>query len=360
MATTQYGVNANEAVKLWAFDLWRESLKKTTMAPLMGTSSDSIIVVKEDLQKSAGDRVRQTLRYLLSGAGIAGDSTLEGNEEALQTFTDDLLIDQLRHAVRSDGKMTEERIHFSIRNEARDGLSDWWSDRIDTAFLNHAGGNTAQADLRFTGSNTTLAPTSATGNTRILYGAGVVDSTEASLSTNAETISLTMIDRLINVAKTATPRIRPGRVGGKGMYCLVIHPNVTRTLVTSSAAGSINWFDLQRAEIEGGKKNSDLLHLMGDDSFVGQYKNVLIKEDTRVPLAPNTTTVYRCPFMGAGALMVGFGQRFGNRRMAWKEKLFDFDNQLGVSAGMIWGTKKTVFNSRDYGTIVLSITATQP
>jgi hypothetical protein len=30
------------------------------------------------------------------------------------------------------------------------------------------------------------------------------------------------------------------------------------------------------------------------------------------------------------------------------------ENQLGVSAGLIWGLKKSVFNSQDFGTIVLS------
>jgi hypothetical protein len=39
----------------------------------------------------------------LSGAGIQGDSTLEGNEEALTLYRDTVLIDQLRHAVRSGG-----------------------------------------------------------------------------------------------------------------------------------------------------------------------------------------------------------------------------------------------------------------
>ncbi len=58
----------------------------------------------------------------LSGAGVAGDGTLEGNEEALTTYSDNIFIDQLRHAVRSAGKMTEQRVPFSIREEARAGL----------------------------------------------------------------------------------------------------------------------------------------------------------------------------------------------------------------------------------------------
>lgn len=103
MAVTNYGVNAPEAVKLWSRKLFHEALKKTWFSKFMGRDSNSLIQIVEDTSKGPGDRVRVTLRMLLTGAGIQGDSTLEGNEEALVTYTDDLLIDQLRHAVRSGG-----------------------------------------------------------------------------------------------------------------------------------------------------------------------------------------------------------------------------------------------------------------
>jgi hypothetical protein len=39
--------------------------------------------------------------------------------------------------------------------------------------------------------------------------------------------------------------------------------------------------------------------------------------------------------------------------MTWFEELFDYGNQLGVSAGAIFGVKKTRFNNKDFGTIVV-------
>ena len=39
---------------------------------------------------------------------------------------------------------------------------------------------------------------------------------------------------------------------------------------------------------------------------------------------------------------------------SWFEELFDYGNQLGVEAGMIWGLKKSVFNSMDYANIVIA------
>ena len=37
-----------------------------------------------------------------------------------------------------------------------------------------------------------------------------------------------------------------------------------------------------------------------------------------------------------------------------EHKVFDYENQLGVAAGLIGGFKKTVYNSSDFGTIVIS------
>ena len=99
--------------------------------------------MRDELTKGAGDRITVGLRLQLVGGGVVGDNTLEGNEEALSTYNDTILIDQLRHAVRSKGKMSEQRVPFSVRQESMDGLKDWWSDRIDTWFFNQACGFTA-------------------------------------------------------------------------------------------------------------------------------------------------------------------------------------------------------------------------
>ena len=183
MATTDYGVNHPLAVKLWAKRLFREALKETFVSRFMGTSKNSLVYVKDDLQKSAGDRIRYGLRMQLSGAGIQGDTTLEGNEEALTTYTDNIFIDQLRHAVRSGGEMSEQRVAFSVREEGMDGLRDWWADRIDTAFFNQIAGNTS-ASSKYTGMQAASAPTSAASNTRIIYGSGATSTTASYTATS--------------------------------------------------------------------------------------------------------------------------------------------------------------------------------
>ena len=85
MAVTTYSVNHPLAVKLWSKKLAHEALKRTYMKKFVGTGSDSLIQLKEETNKSAGDRITIGLRMLLSGNGVQGDGTLEGQEEALTT-----------------------------------------------------------------------------------------------------------------------------------------------------------------------------------------------------------------------------------------------------------------------------------
>ena len=118
MATTAYTVNSSETVKLWRKKLAREALKATWFGKFIGDSSDDLVQVFDETKKSAGDRITVILRMQLTGDGVLGDGTLEGNEEALTTYTDNLFIDQLRHAVRSAGKASDQRISFSVREEA--------------------------------------------------------------------------------------------------------------------------------------------------------------------------------------------------------------------------------------------------
>ncbi len=74
------------------------------------------------------------------------------------------------------------------------------------------------------------------------------------------------------------------------------------------------------------------------------------------------STVRRAVLCGAQAAAVAFGSDNGATRYSWNEEMFDYGNQFGVSAGSIFGLKKTKFipadnsstNAEDFGTIVLS------
>lgn len=352
MANTSYGVNHPLAVKLWSRKLFTEALKECELAKFMGTSDRSVIQIRDELRKGPGDRIRVGLRMQLSGSGVQGDGVLEGNEEALTTYNDDILINQLRHAVKSEGRMSEQRVPFSVREHARDGLTDWWADRIDTCLINQLTGNTGVSDTKYTGNNATVAADAE----HIVYAdARTTEATVCSASASG-VMALKYIDYCVERAKVLSPAIRPLRIDGKDMYVMFLHPYQVTDLRTNTNTGQ--WLDIQKAAMNGGKVNDNPIFT----GALGVYNNVVLHVSNRLPRTTNaadfsTTNLagnYRALFCGAQAAGFAYGQDNSENKMTWVEDMFDYGNSLGVSAGMIFGAKKCVFNSKDFGTLLLN------
>lgn len=357
---TAWGTNHPYAVKLWSKKLFHDVIGEEFFSTFMGEGAENLVQLKMDAAKAAGDTVHVGLRALLAGDGIQGDNTLEGSEEAMSVFRDSVTLNQIRHAVRSDGKMSEQRVPFSVREEARSGLKDWWTERLQITLANHLTGNTGQGNTLYTGNNATVAPTA---TSRIIAGGG--HGTEASLSaTDTHAISLADLDRAVTIAKTAISgtreRIRPVSVDGKKMYVVFLHPYAIRKLRANAGTG--NFVDIEKQVLAGGKISDN--PLMTRASFI--YGQCIVHEWSYLPVitgSPNSGSAsdYRRGVLcGAQAAVLAVGQDNSPNKMNWKEELFDYGNQLGVSAGMIFGLKKTVFNSVDYGTIALSGFAPAP
>jgi N4-gp56 family major capsid protein len=350
MAETSFGLNHPLAVKLWSKKLFHEALKSTYFGRFMGTGSDNLIQIKSETSKDAGDKITFGLRMQLSGDGTGGDDTLEGNEEALTLYNDAVYIDQLRHAVVSGGKMSEQRVPFSVREEARMGLQDWFSGRFDTAMFNQLAGRSGIADTRYTGSQAAPAPTKVMVGG---FGAGAhADTTEASLSaTTTHTLQLRDLDALVAFAKTTSPMIRPIMIGGKPHYLCFIHPNTTFQLRGQANAGQ--WADIQLAAMQGGiYKDNPIV-----TGALGVYNGVILHESAYIPntesVAAGNTDYRRAIFCGAQAGVIAFGQGGSANKMKWNEEMFDYGNKLGVSAGTIYGLKKTQFNGSDFSVITV-------
>ncbi len=309
MATTNYGVNHNLAVKAWSRKLFQEALKTTWMSKFIGKDSNAVIQQKDEISKGPGDRITIGLRMQLSGAGIEGDSTLEGNEEALATYSDNLLINQLRHAVRSGGKMSEQRVPFSVREEARQGLTDWWADRIDTALFHQFAGNTAISDTRYTGGNATTAPS--TNNW--VYANGLTTEAAVASATTSNIMKLSYIDVLVEKAKLNSPMIRPVKVDGKDKYVMFLHPYQVTDLRQNTNTGQ--WLDIQKAVFQGSGKDNPIYQ-----GSLGEYNGVVLHESPRVP-AGLTAGVYRAIFLGAQAGVLAFGQDNSQNKASWVEEL---------------------------------------
>lgn len=347
MAATNYGVNDPLAVKLWSKKLSVEVLKETWIMNFAGTNSDSMVQIKDETMKSAGDKITYGLRMQLTAAGVQGDGTLEGNEESLVTYSDAVLINQLRNAVRSAGRMSQQRVPFSVRDEALSGLRDWYADRFDTAGFNQLCGYTPQTNTSYTGNNATIGVDS--------NHQKFTNNTADQSITSTGTMVLGIIDYAVEAAKVLTPAIRPVRSAGKQYYIGFLHPYQVTDMRISTSTGQ--WLDIQKAAMTGGEVDDNPIF----DGSLGVYNGVVLHSDFRVTQGVNGTTattpvtaVRRAMLCGAQSLMLAYGRDNGPGRYTWVEELFDYENELGVSVGCIYGMKKTVFNSADFADIVMS------
>lgn len=361
MANTTYGVNDPETNKVWAKKLRVEALKKTWVGKFIGTTDNSLIQEVTDLKKAKGDRITVTLRTQMRGAGVAGDAILKGKEEKLTTYNDNIFIDQLRHAVDRGGNMTQQRVVFDLRKQCNEALSDWMGQRWDRSFMNIIAGYTATdevdefgelyqgSDTRYTGMQAATAPTS---GRHFWSEAGATS--DADLDSSGDTMKLSLIDDLVAEAKMASPVIRPIKVGGDDKYVMFLHTKQVRDL-RKDATTAGNWVDIQKAAMQGGQVSNNPIFT----GAIGEYNGVILHESTRVPrgIAANGTsisTVRRAVLCGAQAVTLAFGNGNDYESWNWAEEAEDYGNQLGVSAGCIFGMKKSIFNSADFATLVLS------
>ena len=365
MAVTRFATNDALAVKQWSNRLAHEALKATEIAPLIGTGQDSIIQRKTELQKQPGDQVTYGLRVNLTGDGVTEGTALEGNEESLTTYSDAVKINELMHAVRvaGSGSIDSQRIPFSMRAEAEMALRDWYAKRFSVSFFAHVCGIASSSSYTndeytvdvskavWNANNAIVAPTA---TTRHLFSTGSADETVNADS--SATFDLSHIDNCVELAKGAgsTIPIRPIMIGGKKTYVIYLHPYQVTSMRTSTSTGQ--WLDIQRAALQGGKDSGNPIFT----GALGVYNNVVIREANDVCPGVHSSTnatqssTRRAVFLGAQAASIAFSKSGGPSSMKWVEEMFDYDRELGISVQTNWGLKKCVFNSVDFGSIVVS------
>lgn len=361
MAVQTYASNSPETVELFSKALTVEAIRATYFDKFQGTSMNDMIMVCNDAQKGPGDTITNYLAGNITMDGALGDEALEGNETAPETFTDQLTINELRGAVRvkAQKSIEQQRVPFDMGMNAMDQLANWWAERLDIAMFNQLAGNTAQTNLRYVGQNATTAPTSgrylrvddsaATGFTTTVETSGNIDT--------ADTMRLSILDhaknRMIQKTSSGAPRIRPLKINGKSFYVAFLHPNQCNDLRTDVERVG-NWFDLHSQTLAGGEIENNPIF----SGAMGVYNGIILHECESIPNGADGTTVVantrRAVICGAQAAHIGWGQDYDAAAFDWVEDTFDYKKELGVKAGSIFGIKKTVWNSHDYGAFVVS------
>ena len=368
MALTNFAALTNEQKTAWAMDFWRYARNFSFMNQFAGSGSNSMIQRVTELKKSEkGTRAVITLLTDLEGDGIAGDRTLEGNEEALKSYEQVIRVDQLRHANRSEGRLADQKSIVNFREESRDKLAYWLADRWDQlAFLTLSGvtyGNKNNGTARVGSDLVNLefaadvtAP-SAQRRLRWDWNGGTNPSLISSASTSdvaaEDTIRWETLVRLKAYAKDNYIRgIRP-----QGGLDELYHVFMTPQCMANLKLDDDYMQNLRHSTASG--KNSKLFEggaVMVDGLVLHEFRHVY-----------NTSGAASGSKWGAGSAIDGCQVLFcGAQSLAfadigmpyWVEKEFDYNNQPGISVGKMSGFLKPRFNSiyagntvQDFGVI---------
>lgn len=354
--------------------------RENIYASLMGTSSDSAIMVERKLAADKGDALKYYTFAKLQSAPITGDSTLEGNEEAMTPYADTVRIDQARNGVRLDGKVTEQRSEVDLIQKRGELLGTWardWINETITVYL--AGARGVRPGGAGSGGILPTGYTGFAGNALVAPDAGHTSwgttATSAATLTAGEKMSTAALDRAIKklklLANAFTPMRPVGMRDGVPMWPTYI--------------SSEQWFDLQQDPAFMAAQQ--LAQNRGDTNplFTGRlgfWKNLVLFENPYGVLfstygASGALPAARAVILGAGAGVLGVGAYTnannvvtpvsalpsspGDQNSGLLDGLFevvrktdfDYGNQDGLAVRALIGFKKIEMNSTNLGVFAL-------
>jgi N4-gp56 family major capsid protein len=344
MANTNFAALTDEAKTIWSMDLWKHARNFSFMNQFTGTGPNSMIQRITELKKTEkGARAVITLLADLEGDGIAGDRTLEGNEEAMKSYDQVIRIDQLRHANRHEGRMADQKSIVEFRGNSRDVLAYWLADRMDQmAFqtlggfaytLNPDGTTRVGSDLPFLEFAADVAAPTALRVAQWDVTTGLVVGGGTSDIALLDIIQWETLVRLREMAKNQYVRgLRP-----QGGLDELFHVFLTPTCFANLKMDNDYMLNLRHS---GQSSKNQKLFSGGGVEVDG----LVIHEFRHVPhsTAWGAGTVDGSAILFCGAQSLGFAD-IGNP--IWVEKEFDYDNQPGISVQKMMGFLKPKFNS---------------
>lgn len=378
MANTNFASLTSEQLTIWSRDFWRVARNMSFINQFAGSGPNAMVQkISELTQSEKGARAVITLLADMTGDGVVGDNTLEGNEEALRAYDIVVQLDQLRFANRLAGRLADQKSVVNFREHSRDALAYAMADRIDQlAFLTLAGidyslKNSGAArsvlssgqnldDLAF--SSDVTAPT--TNRHRRVSGNDITGG-DVTAITSSDTLSYKNIVQLKAYAKDNYIRGIRG-AGNEEIYHMFVSPQVMADLKLDSDFLA----NVRNAGVRG--PNNELFSgsssLMVDGVMIHEFRHVFNTANATTGTSSNAGAAgYKwgadadvngsaCIFAGAQALAMA---DIGLPEIV--EDTFDYGNQNGISIGKIFGLKKPKYQSdynggvEDFGVIRLDV-----
>lgn len=363
MAQTNIPFGDVKAQKHWSAMLMQDVVKTSYFTrKFMGKGDNYVIEQKTELEASRGDRISFDLAVRLRGAPTRGDNRLEGNEENLRFYTDEVIVDQMRKSANAGGEMTRQRTAHDLRSIARKKLAEYWArymDELMFVYLSGARGINQDfvEDPTYTGhaGNPVQAPDAQ----HIIYGGDAVS--KATLD-SADIMKIATVEkavttaRMMNALDPDATNMVPVNIEGENHYVIVMSPLQEHSLRTADTTG---WIDVQKAAAGAeGRKNPIFKGGLGmiNKVVLHSHESVIRFSDYG---AGSNVLAARALFMGRQAGVIAFGSKSG-MKFTWKEEWKDYGNEPVVASGTICGIKKTRFRNRDFGVLAIDTYAPMP
>lgn len=354
MAYTAFSELTSQQKLVWSRDVWQGARDQMFIGKFIGTGDNAVIQRITELTKTEkGEQVIMHLVADLVEDGVVGDNEREGNEEAMQSYSQVINIDLLSHGVVSKGKMAEQKTVINFREMGRSRLSYWLANRADQlAFLTMSGisygfknNGAARVGSPFPSLSFAADVSAPTSKRALMWdGTGLATSNTASIASTFIP-SYKMIVDLIAYAKENY--IKPLMSGGKEYYVMFVAPGTLAALKKDA--------DYQRAVVGVATK-------MGTDSpwFTGGTVTIdgAVLHEHRL--------VYNTKGAAAGSKWGSGGNINGTRTLLcgaqalgmadlgspdWVEKLFQYDSKAGINVDKMFGLLKPKFYSIYNGSV---------
>lgn len=161
--------------------------------------------------------------------------------------------------------------------------------------------------------------------------------------TATDIMSLAAIERAVAIAETTDPAPQPFLVNGSKKFVFLMHTYQAFQLRTGTSDN--DWLSIHKAT--DGKDSPIYRNALGEyaDVVLHKHRNVVTFSDYG---AATNLRAARALFLGAQAGLIAYGQENGPNRFTWNEETDDRGNALAITAGTIFGIKKSRYNSKDF------------
>jgi N4-gp56 family major capsid protein len=363
VAPTNIPFGDAKAQKKWSGSLFIDTTKKSYFNKKFVKNDENAVIQRlTDLEQGPGDTIDYDLSVQLRSMPTTGDNRLEGKEEALRFFSDQVSIDQMRHGVSAGGKMSQKRTTHNLRSVAKARLSDYWAKFIDEMqFIYLSGDRGINEDfytpLTWAGhaENAIQAPDS----DHLMYGGAASSkaSIDATMKMTRVLVERAVVKaRMMRASDPTTANMMPVEINGENHYVMLMSPFQEHDLRTGDTTG---WLEIQKAAMTAeGRANPIFKGGLGmiDDCVLHSHESSIRFNDYGVG---TNVEAGRALFMGRQAGVVAYGSSTG-LRFQWSEETKDHGNEKVVVGGVILGTKKSRFNGKDFGIISVDTAAADP